>query len=378
MKPALTTRSNRWVTACFAGSVRASGSAFRPFRVHRELRGSGVHRAPEPSGSSSSNACALPPWTSCTPSTPTDCSCDARRSSTATATVTCTAHAPRAGSPTYRHGAYVSAPTWIAADDLERHKLACQAVLLTHGHRVALSHTSAAVMHGLRLWQPDLSHVHVIRLDGQSGRRHAGVVYHRDDWQAELIYNLDEMLLLDPITSALGAASLTAIEAGLTVVDSLFDLDLGSPDDVAAAYSATRPLARFPAPPDRRPAGAPRSAVRRREPHSLPVLGPPRARSPSCSTRVLDEYGHADRDHATSPGPSAGCSASSTDKIKFGRAAAARAEPHRRGRRGEAARGRHPRGDRLRHDPLRHADLYRPRYPPPLAPNASCSSRFAA
>jgi hypothetical protein len=55
---------------------------------------------------------------------------------------------------------------------------------MTHtvGHRlgaaVALSHTSAALAHGLALWEPDLSLVHVTRLDGGAGRTEAGVQHH--------------------------------------------------------------------------------------------------------------------------------------------------------------------------------------------------------
>ena len=44
-----------------------------------------------------------------------------------------------------RHGTYVPAATWWAADPVDRHLLRAQGVALTHDHRVALSHTSGAL-----------------------------------------------------------------------------------------------------------------------------------------------------------------------------------------------------------------------------------------
>ena len=135
-----------------------------------------------------------------------------------------------------RHGAYAPHDTWVNGDDIERHRLRSQAVLLTHGDRVALSHTSGAIEHGLRLWRPDLERVHVTRLDKGSGRQHGDVVYHEDTWTAADIYAKDELLVMGPETCALGAASLTTVECGIPILDSLFDLDLGSEESLVTAY----------------------------------------------------------------------------------------------------------------------------------------------
>jgi hypothetical protein len=135
-----------------------------------------------------------------------------------------------------RHGAYAPGATWAESDPVGRHRLKAQAVLLTHAGRVALSHTSGAAEHGLRLWEQDLDLVHVTRLDSTSGRRQAGVVYHEGDWVPDDIYLKDEMLLLGPEQCALGAASLTSVRGGLPTLDSLFDLALGNPDSLQAAY----------------------------------------------------------------------------------------------------------------------------------------------
>ena len=131
-----------------------------------------------------------------------------------------------------RHGVYMPYAAWEAADALEQHRLLSQAVLLRHDNRVALSHTSAAVMLGLRLHEPDLSQVHVTRLDGKGGRHLEHVSYHEGPWSPNDIFSLDEMLLVDPVTAAVGAAALTSVAKGVVLLDSLYDLDLGTPEDV--------------------------------------------------------------------------------------------------------------------------------------------------
>jgi len=136
-----------------------------------------------------------------------------------------------------RHGAYAPRDTWTAADEIGQHRLRSQAVLLTHGNKVALSHTSGAAEHGLRMWKPDLTKVHVTRLDDTSARTLPDVVYHRDSWDADDIYSKAEGLVLGPETCAVGAASLTNVAGGVVILDSVFDLDLGSKESLWTAYA---------------------------------------------------------------------------------------------------------------------------------------------
>jgi hypothetical protein len=136
-----------------------------------------------------------------------------------------------------RHGAYVPTTTWDSRDDVGRYRLRGQAVCLTHEGRVALSHTSGAAEHGLRLWKPDLQNVHVTRLDKASGRHQAGVVYHEDSWHPNDLHAKDELLVLGAETCALGSASLTTITSGVVTLDSVFDLDVGDKESLWAAYA---------------------------------------------------------------------------------------------------------------------------------------------
>jgi hypothetical protein len=135
-----------------------------------------------------------------------------------------------------RHGAYVPGPVWKVQDAEGRHRLLCQAVLSTHDGKVALSHSSGSLVHGLRLWKPELSRVHVVRLDNVSGRRHNDVVYHRREVRQDDVRHVHGMPVLDPTSCALGAASLTTVQRGLPILDSLLDLELADQETLWATF----------------------------------------------------------------------------------------------------------------------------------------------
>lgn len=138
-----------------------------------------------------------------------------------------------------RQGVYVSARRWLLGSDSDRYRLRGQAVCLTHNDNVALSHTSGAAELGLRLWEPDLSLVHVTRLDGGPGGRKGDIVYHVGAWTPDDVVQKEEMLLLAPVHAALGAASLQSVEGGLVTLDSLLDLDLCDLDGLRDVYRRT-------------------------------------------------------------------------------------------------------------------------------------------
>jgi hypothetical protein len=133
-----------------------------------------------------------------------------------------------------RHGAYVATETWTARDPVGRHRLRAQAVSLTHDGRVALSHVSGAAEHGMRLWNVDLEHVHVVRLDGAKGRKQRDVIYHEEGWRPNDVRAMQEMLVLGADQCALGAASLTSTESAVGLLDSCLDLQLS---DEASLWS---------------------------------------------------------------------------------------------------------------------------------------------
>lgn len=138
-----------------------------------------------------------------------------------------------------RHGAYVDAGVWAAASPEDRHLLLADAVIYSHDAKLALSHTSAAVAHGMSLYQPDLSKVHVVCLDDSIVRTHADVVYHRTSPRDESgILRRDDRPVVPPTRAALEAALLTDLRHGLVVLDSALNLGITTRDELKRAYAA--------------------------------------------------------------------------------------------------------------------------------------------
>jgi hypothetical protein len=135
-----------------------------------------------------------------------------------------------------RQGTYAPSASW-PQDPYDQHLLRAQGVTLRHPQRIALSHTTGAVAHGLRLWDPDLSAVHVTRLAGGNGRAESDVRYHRHRPDIDSMVQLDEMLVVDVVRCALGAASLTSIEAGVVLLDSMLEQDVGHGTTMFEMYS---------------------------------------------------------------------------------------------------------------------------------------------
>lgn len=135
-----------------------------------------------------------------------------------------------------RHGAYCSAVVWRNLDEVGRYLLRCKAVMLVHRERVALSHTSAAVAHGLELFRPDLTHVHVVRLDGGNAAVRGDITYHAPRWTPEDLYWDGHRLLVTPTLAALGTASLHDVLSGVVVVDSLLHHGLAELGEVVETF----------------------------------------------------------------------------------------------------------------------------------------------
>jgi hypothetical protein len=135
-----------------------------------------------------------------------------------------------------RHGAYTFGDTWAAADEIERHRLRAHAVLRSHEVPLALSHTSAAVEHGLRLFRPDLSKIHVVTREKRLARTTGDVVYHRGSYRDDDFAQVAGQVTVDPVLAALQAASLTDVPAGVVALDSVIDLKKGTLDQIHAGY----------------------------------------------------------------------------------------------------------------------------------------------
>lgn len=143
-----------------------------------------------------------------------------------------------------RYGWYADAGVWAAADEVQRFRMRGHAVALQHGDRVMLSHTSAAVELGVPLFEPDLSVVHVTRLDGRTGRIEAGAQHHAPTWHAGQVDRHGEILVADEATAVVGVGLLTDVERGLVAADAFLHRH---PDAEEALQQAFHAVVRHPA-----------------------------------------------------------------------------------------------------------------------------------
>lgn len=135
-----------------------------------------------------------------------------------------------------RQGAYTFSDVWNATDDVGRHSLRAHAVMRSHDSPVALSHTSAAVEHGLRLYNPDLSKVHLISRGKRLARTTGDVVYHRGNFDDADFSGINGQVVVEPVLAGLQAASLTTVASGLVILDSVIDLEKGSREQIEERY----------------------------------------------------------------------------------------------------------------------------------------------
>jgi hypothetical protein len=119
----------------------------------------------------------------------------------------------------FRHGYYTFPDLCAVLDDVGRHRTTSAAVLHSLGGRVALSHVSALVAHGVPVWGLPLDKVHVTRLDGGAGRVEAGVVHHEGVWSTTDVVEVDELRVVTADRAAIEAASRADNEVALCVFD---------------------------------------------------------------------------------------------------------------------------------------------------------------
>jgi Transcriptional regulator, AbiEi antitoxin len=137
-----------------------------------------------------------------------------------------------------RHGAYTFRDLWAAADERERHLVLAHAVRRSSPGRVALSHHSAALLHGMDVWDVPLSRVHVTRLDDGAGRVLGDAVHHEGVWSPEELTPRDGLVATRPVRAALESALLLDVEHGLCVVDSALRSGLFTKDELSMQVQA--------------------------------------------------------------------------------------------------------------------------------------------
>ncbi len=120
-----------------------------------------------------------------------------------------------------RHGTYVMASSWASLSASARHLVLVRSVLDKLGDGVVASHQSAAALYGLDLFDVDLDMVHVTRLDGRTGRREAGVVFHHGAVvPARDVREVGGRLVVEPVRTVFESCSQVSIESGMVLASS--------------------------------------------------------------------------------------------------------------------------------------------------------------
>lgn len=140
-----------------------------------------------------------------------------------------------------RVGTYVLAATFDHLTPEEQHGVLARSVIdkFPHGS-AALSHSSAAIVHGMAVYDVDLGTVHVTRLDGASGRTEARVVHHESLLDDGDVVERDGRLMTHPGRAAWEAACSTTMRGALVVLDSALHAGLVGADhldDVAQRFA---------------------------------------------------------------------------------------------------------------------------------------------
>jgi hypothetical protein len=139
-----------------------------------------------------------------------------------------------------RRGAYTFTDLWTGVDAVEQHLTRARAVLRRLPGRVALSHVSAALYHGLDVWDVDLTRIHVTRLDGGAGRTEAGVVHHEGLCLDSDVTEVDGDLVMRPARAALETGLRSTAESAVVVLDSGLHRQAFTPDELDATFAYLR------------------------------------------------------------------------------------------------------------------------------------------
>ncbi len=141
-----------------------------------------------------------------------------------------------------RHGAYASREMWEARTREARHLLLSRLAYEFARTEVALSHVSAAVIHGAPLWDLSLLEVHLTRTDRKAGRREVGVVQHRGRLRKRDVVLVEGIKVTSPTRTALDLTTLTDLEHALPAMDHFLRTGQTSKDQLR---TSARDMARW-------------------------------------------------------------------------------------------------------------------------------------
>lgn len=137
-----------------------------------------------------------------------------------------------------RRGAYVPGETWRAADARERYRLFCLAAVRQSKTDVIPSHASAVPFHEGPIWGLDVRIAHLTRVDGNTGRKEAGIQQHRGVIADGDVVSIGPHQVMSATRTALEVTSVAPVEASLSVVDDFLHRKLTTAAALAERYES--------------------------------------------------------------------------------------------------------------------------------------------
>ena len=132
-------------------------------------------------------------------------------------------------------GVYMPSEEFASADDCRRHAFRARAVMANASPEAALSHVSAAVVHGLEVWGIPLDDVHLTRNRRNGARRSPGRVMHSARICETDIVVKDGVRVLDVARTVVDLAATAPFENAVVLGDHALRRGLTTTDDVMRA-----------------------------------------------------------------------------------------------------------------------------------------------
>ena len=139
-----------------------------------------------------------------------------------------------------RRGAYVPATDGRLADAAPRHALAARAAVAQLPPGAVVSHVSAAVLLGLRVWGVPLTRVHVTRIRESGGRRGRQVHVHTAPLRPEEIVDVDGIAVTSAARMIVDTARHAPFTGSVVIADAALQAGLVDPAALGHALEHAR------------------------------------------------------------------------------------------------------------------------------------------
>lgn len=139
-----------------------------------------------------------------------------------------------------RRGAYVPRETWNELSVEDRHRAKVHAVALRLHGPFVFSHTSAAVLLGLPIWNVDLETVHVTRPVGSSTRREADLWHHVCKLGDEEVTDAFGLQLTNGTRTVIDNARSLPLEAAVAIADAALHKEQTTKDTLLERLNSMR------------------------------------------------------------------------------------------------------------------------------------------